>query len=90
MSMSLHAVVFVQIDDVAFYLLFTTLHSSRQYRYAFICGLYSSFESDGLYVHYMNVIVNEFSVDFDLRIFKNISTSRRLSNILHHCKSRCS
>jgi hypothetical protein len=71
-----------------FIYLFVTLHSSRQYRYAFICGLYSSFETDGLYVPYMNVIVHEFSLDINLNIFKNNSASQRLSKILHHWKSR--
>lgn len=43
-----------------FIYLFIALLSGRQYRYAFICGLYSSFETDGFYVPYMNVIVHEF------------------------------
>jgi hypothetical protein len=53
-----------------FIYLFTILLSSRQYKYAFICGLYSRFDSDGLYVPYMNVIVHKLSLDVDLLIFK--------------------
>jgi len=88
--MSLHVVVFAQIDNVAFYLPVYqfTLQPTVQIRIHMwsVFRLWTRWLVRSLHA----IIIHEFSLDIDLHIFKNISPSQRLSKILHHWKSRLS